>query len=178
MLRRTKRTCGRRRLKSIGPSRRSRRGLLPAESEDACESSQPTPDDHQRSSRQTPRRKSASISIDRARILQSEGHDDYDTVSAQALLSVSPATADAADVIVPFANVRRADVPTVGGKGANLGEMTAAGLPVPAGFILTIDAYRQFYESNELRARIAAELKRIDPMILPRSSEARSPSAR
>jgi pyruvate,water dikinase len=66
-------------------------------------------------------------------------------------------------MIVPFANVRRADVPTVGGKGANLGEMTAAGLPVPPGFILTIEAYRQFYESNELGPRVAAELTRIDP---------------
>jgi pyruvate,water dikinase len=74
-----------------------------------------------------------------------------------------PSNASASEMIVPFANVRRADVPTVGGKGANLGEMTAAGLPVPPGFILTIEAYRQFYESNELGARVAAELKRIDP---------------
>jgi pyruvate,water dikinase len=68
-----------------------------------------------------------------------------------------------ADVIVPFSEVRRADVPTVGGKGASLGEMTAAGLPVPDGFILTIEAYRQFYDANRLGARIAEEAKRVDP---------------
>lgn len=67
------------------------------------------------------------------------------------------------DLIVPFANARRSDVPKLGGKGANLGEMTAAGLPVPPGFILTIEAYRQFYESNELGPTIAALIKNIDP---------------
>jgi pyruvate,water dikinase len=66
-------------------------------------------------------------------------------------------------VIVPFSKVRRSDVPTVGGKGANLGEMTAAGLPVPDGFILTIEAYQQFYDGNRLGVRIAEEAKRVDP---------------
>jgi pyruvate,water dikinase len=67
------------------------------------------------------------------------------------------------DLVVAFANARRSDVPTLGGKGANLGEMTAAGLPVPPGFILAIDAFRQFYESNELGPRIAGLLKDINP---------------
>jgi rifampicin phosphotransferase len=35
------------------------------------------------------------------------------------------------------------DIHRVGGKGANLGEMTAAGLPVPRGFCLTVAAYQQ-----------------------------------
>jgi pyruvate,water dikinase len=80
-----------------------------------------------------------------------------------------------AGMIVPFANVRRTDVSTVGGKGANLGEMIAAGLPVPPGFVLTIEAYRQFCDSNELGPRVAAELKRIDsddPAVLDRSAAA------
>ena len=34
-------------------------------------------------------------------------------------------------------------VPLVGGKAANLGELLAAGLPVPDGFCLTTEAYRQ-----------------------------------
>ncbi|HEY8852643.1 MAG TPA: PEP/pyruvate-binding domain-containing protein [Gemmatimonadaceae bacterium] len=67
------------------------------------------------------------------------------------------------DLIVEFANARRSDVPSLGGKGANLGEMTAAGLPVPPGFVLSIDAYDQFYESNELGPRVAAELKGLNP---------------
>lgn len=69
----------------------------------------------------------------------------------------------AKNLIVEFANARRSDVPTLGGKGANLGEMTAAGLPVPPGFVLSIDAYRQFYESNNLGPKVAAELKGLDP---------------
>jgi len=84
------------------------------------------------------------------------------TLTPRAESAVLHATSPA-NVVAPFAKLRRADVPTVGGKGANLGEMTAAGLPVPPGFVLTIDAYRQFYESNELGARVAAELKRLDP---------------
>ncbi|HEX9084011.1 MAG TPA: PEP/pyruvate-binding domain-containing protein, partial [Gemmatimonadaceae bacterium] len=69
----------------------------------------------------------------------------------------------ASDLIVEFASARRSDVPTLGGKGANLGELTAAGLPVPPGFVLSIDAYRQFYESNELGPKVGAELEGLDP---------------
>ncbi len=43
-----------------------------------------------------------------------------------------------------FSEITRDDVPIVGGKGANLGEMTRAGLPVPPGFCVSADAYRQF----------------------------------
>ncbi len=32
-------------------------------------------------------------------------------------------------------------LPSVGGKGANLGELTAGGLPVPPGFVITGEAY-------------------------------------
>ena len=34
-------------------------------------------------------------------------------------------------------------LPDVGGKAANLGELLRAGLPVPAGFCLTTQAYRR-----------------------------------
>lgn len=46
--------------------------------------------------------------------------------------------------IFQFGEITRDDVPIVGGKGANLGEMTRAGLPVPPGFCVTADAYREF----------------------------------
>jgi hypothetical protein len=36
------------------------------------------------------------------------------------------------------------DVPLVGGKAANLGELRGAGFPVPPGFVLTTKAYDQF----------------------------------
>ena len=37
----------------------------------------------------------------------------------------------------------------LGGKGANLGEMTNMGLPVPQGFIITTEACNQFYQTGE-----------------------------
>src|SRR5262249_40609484 len=76
-------------------------------------------------------------------------------------------------LVVPFAKARRADVATIGGKGANLGEMTAAGLPVPPGFVLTIDAYQRFYEDNDLAARVGEALSSLDaddPAALSRSA--------
>ncbi|MCU4741370.1 phosphoenolpyruvate synthase [Halobacteria archaeon AArc-m2/3/4] len=39
------------------------------------------------------------------------------------------------------------DLEAVGGKGASLGELTGAGLPVPPGFVVTADTYRSFIEA-------------------------------
>ena len=36
----------------------------------------------------------------------------------------------------------------LGGKGANLAEMTCIGLPVPQGFIVTTEACNKYYEDN------------------------------
>lgn len=41
----------------------------------------------------------------------------------------------------PLADVRASDGATAGGKGANLGELVAAGFPVPRGFVLLTPAY-------------------------------------
>ena len=38
---------------------------------------------------------------------------------------------------------------TLGGKGANLAEMTSIGLPVPQGFTVTTDACTRYYEDGE-----------------------------
>ncbi|RLF85204.1 phosphoenolpyruvate synthase, partial [Thermococci archaeon] len=46
-----------------------------------------------------------------------------------------------------FEELRKEDVPLVGGKGANLGEMTNAGIPVPPGFCVTAEAYKYFVEN-------------------------------
>jgi pyruvate,water dikinase len=43
-----------------------------------------------------------------------------------------------------LADVGRGDLALVGGKGANLGELIRAGLPVPPGFVITTDAYRAY----------------------------------
>ncbi|MCD6139402.1 MAG: phosphoenolpyruvate synthase [Thermococcus sp.] len=46
-----------------------------------------------------------------------------------------------------FEELRKEDVPLVGGKGANLGEMTSAGIPIPPGFCVTAEAYKYFVEN-------------------------------
>src|SRR4051812_4727231 len=43
--------------------------------------------------------------------------------------------------VVPLADLGQADLARAGGKGANLGELVRAGLPVPDGFVVTTDAY-------------------------------------
>lgn len=52
--------------------------------------------------------------------------------------------------------------PEVGGKGASLGEMTGAGLPVPPGFALTTSAFRVSKEAARLDAQIAGLLNGLD----------------
>lgn len=54
--------------------------------------------------------------------------------------------------IKSFEEISRDEVETVGGKGANLGEMVRAGINVPAGGVLTVQAYERFMEWNHLRA--------------------------
>src|SRR5262249_52722932 len=52
-----------------------------------------------------------------------------------------------------FDEVDRTRLPEVGGKGANLGELTRAGFPVPSGFCVTTTAYRDFVgTSGELNS--------------------------
>ena len=65
--------------------------------------------------------------------------------------------------IVWFNEVTKRDVPTVGGKGANLGEMTNANIPVPPGFIVTADAYFNFIKRSKLTDKIRHLLQPLDP---------------
>ena len=73
-----------------------------------------------------------------------------------------PETARQTEIARPFARLRRDDTPYAGGKGANLGELTAAGLPVPGGFVVGAPAYADFCEQTGLRERIAALLDGVD----------------
>ncbi|OYO13384.1 phosphoenolpyruvate synthase [Enemella evansiae] len=57
----------------------------------------------------------------------------------------------------------RDDLDQAGGKGANLGELVAAGLPVPDGFVLTTAAYTEFVTSNGLQPRIEELVAAGDP---------------
>jgi pyruvate,water dikinase len=69
------------------------------------------------------------------------------------------------------------DIALAGGKGANLGEMTAAGFPVPPGFVLTTDAYRAFVQTHGLQQPIV-DLARTVSTDDPQSSEAASAQIR
>jgi pyruvate,water dikinase len=64
--------------------------------------------------------------------------------------------------VVWFNEVTKGDVALVGGKGANLGEMTNAGTPVPPGFIVTADAYFSFLEQSTLADKIHGLLEPLD----------------
>jgi pyruvate,water dikinase len=64
--------------------------------------------------------------------------------------------------VVWFNEVTKKDIPLVGGKGANLGEMTNAGIPVPPGFIVTASAYFDFIEKANLDDKIKSLLATVD----------------
>ncbi|HSJ55526.1 MAG TPA: PEP/pyruvate-binding domain-containing protein, partial [Anaerolineae bacterium] len=75
-----------------------------------------------------------------------------------------------------FDELTRDDVPLAGGKGANLGDMIQAGLPVPPGFVITAPAYRLVVETAALAGRIddllldldrsaCNQLQKVEPLI-------------
>jgi pyruvate, water dikinase len=80
----------------------------------------------------------------------------------EAAATVAPATVTPPKFTRTFPDLARADIAQAGGKGANLGEMTRAGLPVPPGFVVTVDAYERFAMASGLRAAIAARLRKVD----------------
>ncbi|MDP1862287.1 MAG: phosphoenolpyruvate synthase [Thiobacillus sp.] len=70
------------------------------------------------------------------------------------------------DYIVPLEALSMADVPRVGGKNASLGEMignlASVGVKVPGGFATTAQAFWEFLDHNDLRARINNRLSALD----------------
>ncbi|MGO9960067.1 MAG: PEP/pyruvate-binding domain-containing protein [Solirubrobacteraceae bacterium] len=54
----------------------------------------------------------------------------------------------------PLAGLRGADEPAYGGKSAGLGELLAAGIPVPDGFALSTTAFRAFLGEADLTSEI------------------------
>ncbi len=74
---------------------------------------------------------------------------------------------------IPFSELNKTNIPSAGGKGANLGEMTAAGFPVPSGFVLTTEAYDAFVEANSLQQKIV-DLAQTVAAEDPQSSEVAS----
>ncbi|MCX4759690.1 PEP/pyruvate-binding domain-containing protein [Streptomyces sp. NBC_01275] len=67
---------------------------------------------------------------------------------------------DTSPLVRRFGDLRLTDRPTVGGKGASLGELTFAGAPVPPGYVVTTAAFEAFLHvldpGGEIRARVEA----------------------
>ena len=62
-----------------------------------------------------------------------------------------------APMVLPFADPRCQQVALTGGKGASLATMTAEGLPVPPGFVITSAAFEAAVDSEALREAMRAE---------------------
>lgn len=65
--------------------------------------------------------------------------------------------------VLNFTEIDKTCLPYVGGKGANLGEMTKAGFPVPQGFCVTTWAYRIFFQNSIEMNELFNQLERINP---------------
>ncbi len=61
-----------------------------------------------------------------------------------------------------FKEINKESLPVAGGKGANLGEMVNAGLPVPPGFVVSAQAYFDFLDKTGLRDEIRRQLEGLD----------------
>ena len=58
----------------------------------------------------------------------------------------------------------------LGGKGANLAEMTSIGLPVPAGFTISTEVCTEFYKNNRnypagLQEEVSQHLARVEQLM-------------
>lgn len=61
-----------------------------------------------------------------------------------------------------FDEIGKEDVGIVGGKGANLGELTSFGLPVPPGFCVTASGYTKFIKYAELDEVVKFLMEAVD----------------
>ncbi len=76
--------------------------------------------------------------------------------------------------VVKFEDLNKSDIGIAGGKGANLGELTQAGIPVPPGFVVTAQAYEYFMDEagiNDLVMSILDEIDINDTKALQAASE-------
>ena len=68
----------------------------------------------------------------------------------------------------------------LGGKGANLAEMTSIGLPVPPGFTITTEVCTEFYKNNQtypesLAATVTENLKMVEALMDRRFGDPHNP---
>lgn len=66
------------------------------------------------------------------------------------------------EIVKWFEEIGKADVNKAGGKGANLGELVRAGLPVPPGFVVTAQAYQLFTTVSGLSQKIMHSMEGLD----------------
>ena len=64
--------------------------------------------------------------------------------------------------VVKFEDLDKSDIGIAGGKGANLGELTQAGIPVPPGFVVTAGTYEKFMEDTGINDKVLDILDKID----------------
>src|SRR3989344_1508754 len=65
-----------------------------------------------------------------------------------------------------FAEITKDDVALAGGKGASLGEMTAAGISVPPGFVVTAQAFEAFLAATNLNVELDTILDNVDHAVM------------
>lgn len=61
-----------------------------------------------------------------------------------------------------FKEISMKDVAQAGGKGASLGEMTQAGIPVPPGYVILSDAFEKFIDATSIRSDIDGILHEVN----------------
>jgi pyruvate, water dikinase len=64
--------------------------------------------------------------------------------------------------LLPFSKISKRDVHLAGGKGASLGEMTQAGIPVPPGFVVLASGFERFVHETDIEADVEAQLRKVD----------------
>ena len=64
--------------------------------------------------------------------------------------------------VVSFNQLRKDDAATAGGKGANLGELTQGGFPVPPGFVITAQAYLEALDRAFVREAMRTKAAALD----------------
>ena len=64
--------------------------------------------------------------------------------------------------VVKFEDLNKSDIGIAGGKGANLGELTQAGIPVPPGFVVTAETYQKFMEEAGINDKVMEILDDTD----------------
>jgi phosphoenolpyruvate synthase/pyruvate phosphate dikinase len=65
-------------------------------------------------------------------------------------------------LIAWFSGLSKSDVGIAGGKGASLGEMTQAGIPVPNGYVISSNSFERFLEETDLNVELDAILDKVN----------------